>query len=84
VPFIRLSWLTAVKVERFSPPTEKPKSFIDGKFNPSAHGFDGPLGISIIGNSDPIDDLVVRVLQSKEFGLSVVDANDESSLGVCK
>ncbi|EKM81189.1 hypothetical protein AGABI1DRAFT_105978 [Agaricus bisporus var. burnettii JB137-S8] len=70
------------KVERFTNPTEKGPDFVNGKFNPQAHGFQGPLGISIIGNEDRIDDLVVEVLKSKEFNMSVVDGNDKSSLGI--
>lgn len=76
--------MTALKIENFSPPTEAPETFVDGKINPTVHGYDGPLKISIIGNVDPIDEKVVQVLQSKDFNMSVIDANDESALGACE
>lgn len=71
------------KSEKFSPPADKHNT--TGEFDPTVHGFNGILGVSMAGFPTPIDPLVINATQQLggEFSFNL-DYNSGKPLGVGK
>ncbi|KAG6879365.1 hypothetical protein C0992_003283 [Termitomyces sp. T32_za158] len=69
------------KSEKWNTPTDHHN--ITGQFNPSFHGFDGLLGVSLPNDLVPIDPLVINATQELggEFSFNL-DYNDGEPLGL--
>ncbi|KAJ3992054.1 alcohol oxidase [Lentinula boryana] len=66
------------KLETFGPPADGHN--ITGQFDPSVHGFSGPLGVSLPGYSQTLDSLVLETLNNSSFPYNE-DSNSGSELG---
>ncbi|KAJ3794174.1 alcohol oxidase [Lentinula aff. detonsa] len=66
------------KLETFGPPADGHN--ITGQFDPSVHGFSGPLGVSLPGYSQTLDSLVLETLNNSSFPYNE-DSNSGNELG---
>lgn len=69
------------KSELFTSPADKHN--VTGQFNPSVHGFNGLVGVSLPGFPTPIDNKVIEATQQLggEFKFNL-DMNSGNELGV--
>ncbi|KAJ3908294.1 alcohol oxidase [Lentinula edodes] len=66
------------KLETFGPPSDGHN--ITGQFDPSVHGFSGPLGVSLPGYSQTLDSLVLETLNNGTFPYNQ-DSNSGNEIG---
>ncbi|KAJ4489171.1 hypothetical protein C8R41DRAFT_883606 [Lentinula lateritia] len=66
------------KLETFGPPSDGHN--ITGQFDPSVHGFSGPLGVSLPGYSQTLDSLVLETLNNDTFPYNQ-DSNSGNEIG---
>ncbi|KAJ3748486.1 alcohol oxidase [Lentinula detonsa] len=66
------------KLETSGPPADGHN--ITGQFDPSVHGFSGPLGVSLPGYSQTLDSLVLETLNNSSFPYNE-DSNSGNELG---
>lgn len=63
-----MSLIETSQLETFGPSADGHN--MTGEFNPSFHGFQGPLGVSLPGFSQKIDQLVLESIGSHAFPFS--------------
>ncbi|KAJ4471857.1 pyranose dehydrogenase [Lentinula edodes] len=66
------------KLETFGPPSDGHN--ITDQFDPSVHGFSGPLGVSLPGYSQTLDSLVLETLNNGTFPYNQ-DSNSGNEIG---
>ncbi|KAJ3895340.1 alcohol oxidase [Lentinula edodes] len=66
------------KLETFGPPSDGHN--ITDQFDPSVHGFSGPLGVSLPGYSQTLDSLVLETLNNGTFPYNQ-DSNSGDEIG---
>ncbi|KAF5391126.1 hypothetical protein D9757_003047 [Collybiopsis confluens] len=77
------NWESALKyykkLESMGPPADHHNT--TGQFDPSVHGFSGPLGVSLPGFSQDIDEFVLQTLDNKTTFHYIEDPNAGVELG---